>query len=162
MAESSEQSGKEDEAMWDRLKPGPHYEQLSQAIIHAILSSEEVQERVADLHRQGALDGDDIIALALRFPPHGGLEAKVELMRKPDAERAELEDDEEAEEESSPRPPSVKKSGRPRTPNEIAFEKYLVDRFNEEAWMKNAGIRFLDKGETNPQEEEFSSEEETK
>jgi hypothetical protein len=148
--------------MWDRLKPGPHYEQLSQAIIHAILSSEEVQERVAELHRRGALDGDDIIALALRFPPHGGLEAKVELMRKPGAERAELEGDEEAEEESSPRPRKVKKSDRSRTPNEVAFEKYLVDRFNEAAWMKSAGIRFLDKDETVPEEEEISSEEESK
>lgn len=140
--------------MWDRLKPGPHYEQLSQAIIHAILSSEEVQERVAELHRQGALDGDDVIALALRFPPHGGLEAKVELMRKPGAERAEPEDEDEAPERSKPRPRNVKKSERSRTPNEIAFEKYLVDRFNEEAWMKSAGIRFLEKDESIPKEEE--------
>ena len=146
--------------MWDRLKPGPHYEQLSQAIIHAILSSEEVQERVAELHRQGVLDGEDILALALRFPPHGGLEAKVELMRKPGAERADGEG--EAEEDDLPRRGSVRKGGRSSTPNEIAFENYLQNLFNEEIWMKDAGIRFLTKDDQIPEEEEIGSEEESK
>ena len=68
--------------MWDGIQPGPQYEKLSQAIIHAILSSNEVKSQVADLQNGGGLDGEDIIALALRFPPQGGLEARVELMRR--------------------------------------------------------------------------------
>lgn len=138
--------------MWDPLKSGPQYEKLSQAIIHAILSSEDVQARIAELQEEGALDGEDIIALALRFPPHGGLEAKVELMRKAVAEGAE-EDEAEADPESKG-PPSQDGAGSGSggakgklTPNETAFDNFLQGRFDEEAWMKQAGIRFLPEDE---------------
>ena len=136
--------------MWDGLKPGPQYEKLSQAIIHAILSSNEVQSRVAEMQSKGGLDGEDIIALALRFPPQGGLEAKVELMRRSAGEDGELDIDEEMaadlEEEPSsaePRAGSSVSSKRTLSPNEAAFEEYLQNRFNDESWMREVKVRFL-------------------
>ncbi len=138
--------------MWDGLKPGPQYEQLSQAIIHAILSSNEVQSRVAEMQRKGGLDGEDIIALALRFPPQGGLEAKVELMRRSTGEDGELDVDVEMaadlEDPSSavPRAGSSVSSKRTLSPNEAAFEEYLQNRFNE-SWMREVKVRFLAENE---------------
>lgn len=138
--------------MSDGMKPGPQYEKLSQAIIHAILSSNEVQSRVAELQKGGVLDGEDIIALALRFPPQGGLEAKVELMRRSGGEDGESDIDDESVadlEEDLPTPapePWIRSSGpskRTLSPNEAAFEKYLQNRFNDESWMKEVRIRFL-------------------
>lgn len=141
--------------MWDRLSPGPQYEQLSQAIIQAILSSKEVQDLVSDLLERGALNADDIVAVALRFPPHGGLEARVELIRKSSAERTDGSAGEEAAEVEDEAPASRTGTGREPagewrkqlTPNEIAFEKYLQDRFDEEAWMRRVRIRFLPENE---------------
>jgi hypothetical protein len=138
--------------MWDGLKPGPQYEQLSQAIIQAILSSSEVQALVADLHEKGGLEAEDIVALALRFPPQGGLEAKVELMRRSEGEESGEPVEEEAgamdlEEEFSGQDTDSgfkpRGSMNSRSPNEIAFENFLRDRFDSEAWMKKVGIRFL-------------------
>ncbi|MFQ5912772.1 MAG: hypothetical protein ACE5JS_06295 [Nitrospinota bacterium] len=141
--------------MWDRLKPGPKYEALSQAILQAILSSKEVQARVDELLRQGALDGEDIVALALRFLPLGRLEAKVDLMRKSSGESAEVDVGEDEAlvdgEEGITLPLQDVRvgsaAGRKMTPNELAFEKFLQDRFDEKAWMREARIRFLSKGE---------------
>ena len=142
--------------MSDGLKPGPQYEQLSQAIIHAILSSNEVQSRVADLQSKGGLDSEDIIALALRFPEQGGLEAKVEVMRRSAEEDGELDIDEEMaadleEDPSSPEPGPKGgywvSSKRTLSPNEVAFEEYLQDRFNDESWMREVRVRFLQEKE---------------
>ncbi len=140
--------------MWDGLKPGPQYEKLSQAIIHAILSSNEVQSRVADLQSKGGLDDEDIIALALRFPQQGGLEAKVEVMRRSAEEDGELDIDEEMaadheEDPSSPEPTGGYwvSSKRTLSPNEVAFEEYLQDRFNDESWMREVRVRFLQEKE---------------
>jgi hypothetical protein len=138
--------------MWDGLKPGPQYEQLSQAIIHAILSSNEVQSQVADLQSKGGLDDEDIIAMALRFPQQGGLEAKVEVMRRSAEEDGQLDIDEEMaadleEDPSSPEPGPKGgcwvSSKRTLSPNEVAFEEYLQNRFNDESWMREVRVRFL-------------------
>ena len=142
--------------MSDGLKPGPQYEQLSQAIIHAILSSNEVQSRITDLQNKGGLDGEDIIALALRFPEQGGLEAKVEVMRRSAEEDGEHDIDEEMavdleEDPSSPEPGPKGgywvSSKRTLSPNEVAFEEYLQDRFNDESWMREVRVRFLQEKE---------------
>ena len=142
--------------MWDGLKPGPQYEQLSQAIIHAILSSNEVQSQVADLQSKGGLDDEDIIAMALRFPQQGGLEAKVEVMRRSAEEDGQLDIDEEMaadleEDPSSPEPGSKGgcwvSSKRTLSPNEVAFEEYLQNRFNDESWMREVRVRFLQEKE---------------
>lgn len=138
--------------MWDGLKPGPQYEQLSQAIIQAILSSSEVQALVAEFHEKGGLEAEDIVALALRFPPQGGLEAKVELMRRSEGEESGGLAEEgagamELEEESSGQgtDSGFKPGGsmNSRSPNEVAFENFLQEQFDSEAWMKKVGIRFL-------------------
>ena len=142
--------------MWDGLKPGPQYEKLSQAIIHAILSSNEVQSRVADLQSKGGLDDEDIIALALRFPQQGGLEAKVEVMRRSAEEDGELDIDEEmaADHDENPSSPEPGPKGefwvsskRTLSPNEVAFEEYLQNRFNDESWMREVRVRFLQEKE---------------
>ena len=142
--------------MWDWQKPGPPYEQLSQAIIRAILSSSEVQSFIEELHEQGGLEAEDIVALALRFPPEGGLEAKVELMRRGESEESEGSVDEEPgsvdqEEEFSQQGTELSRKieGSPpsRSPNEIAFENFLQDQFDSEAWMREVGIRFLNEEE---------------
>jgi hypothetical protein len=105
------------------------------------------------MQRKGGLDGEDIIALALRFPPQGGLEAKVELMRRSAGEDGELDIDEEMaadlEEEPSsaePRAGSSVSSKRTLSPNEAAFEEYLQNRFNE-SWMREVKVRFLAENE---------------
>ena len=36
--------------------------------------------------------------------------------------------------------------GRALSPNEISFEEYLNDQFDELSWMKQAGVRFVEGG----------------
>ena len=128
------------------------FERLTEAIVRAILSSEEVMSQIRALQLGDALDPSDILALALRFPGHRGAEVRVELLR------GDRQGESEKEESRGPRGVNFDRkrnvSSRKLTRNEELFEKHLQDRFDEEAWMKKAGIRFEVKVEEKSEKEE--------
>jgi|TARA_B100001079_G_scaffold10800_1_gene8860 hypothetical protein len=48
------------------------------------------------------------------------------------------------DEETKPTPKKLNQfvDGKALSPNEISFLEYLVDQFDQNLWMKKAGIRF--------------------
>jgi hypothetical protein len=116
------------------------FERLTESIVRSILSSEEVMSQIRALQLGDALDPSDILALALRFPGHRGAEVRVELLRGDRQGESEKEESRGPSGSNFGRKKNV--SSRKLTQNEELFKKYLQDRFDEEAWMKKAGIRF--------------------
>ncbi|MFQ5895435.1 MAG: hypothetical protein ACE5JJ_06425 [Nitrospinota bacterium] len=108
---------------------------LSEAIIKAILHSKEVKGVVMSLLKQGMLCPNDVLALALKFPSVGIMEAKMGQLKR----------DQASSEETRAAPPEAAAEqfidGKKLSPAEWAFEEYCAGRFNEEAWIKKARIQ---------------------
>ncbi|MFQ6110565.1 MAG: hypothetical protein ACE5LX_00900 [Nitrospinota bacterium] len=114
---------------------------LSDAIIKAILSSEEVKGILSLLQQQGLVAPDDIFALALKFPTAGVMEAKMGQIR------VEGKEGEDAVPVSPPLPSKEKAQfvdGKKLSPAEEAFMEYCAERFDSAEWLKKARIRFPD------------------
>lgn len=124
--------------MAERKDPQEGLERLTEAIVRAILSSEEVMTKIRDLQLGDILAPSDIVALALRFPGRRGAEVRVDLLRG----------NREGEPEGSQTPQAGRREsgedllGRKLTHNEELFLKFLQERFDEKDWLKKAGIQY--------------------
>jgi hypothetical protein len=124
--------------MAEREDPQEGLERLTEAIVRAILTSEEVMKKIRDLQLGDVLTPSDIVALALRFPGKRGAEVRVDLLRgsregEPDGPQPPRPGKREHKEEPS---------SRKLTQNEELFEKYLQDRFDEKEWLKKKCLQF--------------------
>ncbi len=114
---------------------------LSDAIIKAILGSEEVKGILSLLQQRGLVAPDDIFALALKFPTAGVMEARMGQIRQ------EGRGGENELVISPPPPPKEREqfvNGKKLSPAEEAFMEYCAERFDTSAWLKKARIRFPD------------------
>lgn len=110
------------------------FERLSKAITEAVMKSEKVRKIVGDIQKKENICPRSFMVLVLNLQ---GLIGAVESnapeetpVRKP-----------------SRRPKKKKASeyeqyidGRKLTKNEIAFQEYINERFNDESWLRDHGI----------------------
>ena len=133
--------GSKSKDMAEREDPQEGLEKLTEAIVRAILSSEEVMTKIRDLQLGDSIGPTDILALALRFPGRRGAEVRVELIRGNRQETSEKEGPRIVKMEQRGSPP-----GRKLTRNEELFEQYLEqyvqEHFDLKAWLKKAGIQY--------------------
>ena len=119
-------------------------EVLWQKINTAILGSPEVQTAMTDLKNASQLDAVKEFNLML------GVEKLIEETleqnpeTKPEPKSGALGELLVRDEETKPTPKKLNQfvDGKALSPNEISFLEYLVDQFDQNLWMKKAGIRF--------------------
>jgi len=121
------------------------YENLNDAILQAILLSKDVQDILARFKKQGQMNEKAVLNLFL------SLEELYQMIdessKKPGPYKIEPETSTpENFTEKRGKKPSTKEEilidGKLLTSNEVLFEKYTQEKFDETDWMKKAGIRF--------------------
>lgn len=109
-------------------------QRLSNAIINAILRSEEVKGLVYELMKKGCVRPEDVLALTLKFPTPGIMEAQMGEMNR---EETTVEIQQENNSASSS---GQYVDGKLLTENECAFYEYLADRFDVDAWLEQVRL----------------------
>ena len=118
------------------------YENLNNAILQAIVGSEDVQDVLSRFKNQHQMDDKAVLNLFL------SLEELYQMINEKSSGPAEYK----LEPSSHTKPTNkIEKSalgeesiidGEVLTLNEILFEKFFQETFNESKWMKKARIRF--------------------
>ncbi|MFQ5451530.1 MAG: hypothetical protein ACE5E9_12955 [Nitrospinaceae bacterium] len=117
------------------------YEQLNEAIMKAIVSSEEVKKVLMHFKSKDLINNLAVLNLIL------SLEELSELVfSRDDSFKLEPVDGESPSQVSGgdPEPSDTthdKIDGKNLTRNEVLFEKFFQGVFDEKKWMKKAGIR---------------------
>lgn len=118
---------------------GRDAEKLSEAVAEALKNNEKVMSLIAGLKERGAVDSETLLSLYLKI---GDLlevslttVSREELERSKSAKRAR-----QPKEAARPQPPDDEAhetiDGRNLSRNEIAFQEWTAERFNEENWLK--------------------------
>jgi hypothetical protein len=119
------------------------YENLNDAILQAIVASTEVQDILARFKKLNQMDDKAVLNLFLSLDElhqiineesSGPASYKLEP-------KAALEKPIKQEESTSKKETSLI-DGKTLTKNEILFEKFFQDNFNENRWMKKIRVRF--------------------
>ena len=118
------------------------YENLNNAILQAIVGSEDVQDVLSRFKNQHQMDDKAVLILLL------SLEELYQMINEKSSGPAEYK----MEPSSHSKPTNIKEKpafgeesiidGEVLTLNEILFEKFFQGTFNESKWMKKARIRF--------------------
>lgn len=117
--------------MFDREKLPPELEELSKAIVKAIRDSEEVKRALGNLDRKKILHSKSFLAFVLSMqslgepgdPPKETSKGKRRRGRKSEALAQYID-------------------GKRLSPNEVAFQEYCIQLFNEHAWLRGLGLKF--------------------
>jgi hypothetical protein len=119
------------------------YENLNDAILHAIVASTEVQNILARFKKLNQIDNKAVLNLFLN------LDESYQLIHEESSEPAtyKLEPRTASEkpikqEESSSKKETSLVDGEALTNNEVLFENFFQGNFNENKWMKKARVRF--------------------
>ena len=122
------------------------YENLNDAILQAIVASEDVQKILVRLKEEEDFDHMAVLNLFLSLDEL--YEMISEKRNNPMAYKLEpVETQQAQEEEKGVEKPSFSESivnkidGKLLTLNETLFENYCQGKFNEEVWLKKARIR---------------------
>ncbi|MBC8287111.1 MAG: hypothetical protein H8E42_06515 [Nitrospinae bacterium] len=118
------------------------YENLNDAILRAIVASEDVQDILARFKKQNHMDDKAVLNLFL------SLDELHQMINEKSSDSATYK-----LEPSAPEKPMNKKEksslkeediidGEILTLNEVLFEKFFQGAFNESSWMKKARVRF--------------------
>ena len=127
-------------------KPQDDLERLSNAIINAILRSEEVKGLISRLQGGAQIQPEDVFALALKFPTPGVMEARMGRINQ-DEEAGDSFDEETFESEEDDEPPFGQfVDGMELSEKEIEFQEFLARRFDERGWMKGARLAWEEPG----------------
>lgn len=122
------------------------YENLNDAILRAILASKDVQEILARFKKQGQMNEKAVLNLFLSLDEmHQMIDEntadpatyKLEPGNKPSSTDSSIEE----KEKLTPKNETVI-DGQFLTLNEVLFEKYYEDKFDESGWLKKARIKF--------------------
>jgi hypothetical protein len=122
------------------------YENLNDAILRAILKSEEVQGIIARFKNSGQLNEKAVLNLFLSLDELHQMinesSPKNDTYKlEPDIKEPSTNNSDEKESK-----PILKKEdvidGQLLTLNEVLFEKFFQGSFNENTWMKKARVRF--------------------
>lgn len=119
------------------------YENLNDAILQAIVASEDVQKILVRLKEEEDFDHMAVLNLFLSLDEL--YEMISEKRKNPMAYKLEPVETQQAQEEEKgvEKPSSIvnKIDGKLLTLNETLFENYCQGKFNEEVWLKKARIR---------------------
>lgn len=106
-------------------RPNEELNELSKAITNALIKSDEVINTLFELKRQNMIDPSAKLAFIIKVNDIINIAEKLSEVKSPSsAQGAEHVD------------------GRKLTKNEIAFEEYLSEKFDEADWLKKHGIIF--------------------
>ena len=123
------------------------YENLNDAILKAIVSSNEIQKILVKLKNKEKIDNMAVLNLFLSLDElHEMISEKnnnsISYKLEPLEPKQSVDKNTETEEK---KPSPVKNvnfiDGKALTLNETLFENFYQGKFNEEAWAKKAGIR---------------------
>ncbi len=129
-----------------KRKPQNDLERLSNAIINAILRSEEVKGIISRLQGDALIQPEDVFALALKFPTPGVMEARMGRINQDD-EAGDSFNEETFESEENDDPPFGQFiDGLKLNEKEIKFQEFLARRFDESGWMKGARLAWEEPG----------------
>ena len=117
-------------------RPEENFEKLSKAITEAVMSSAKVKKVVEEISKKTSICPQSFMVLVL----------KMEVL----ADALELDVEEASVEHKKPkrgRKKSGKKQtqsidGKPLTPNELAFEEYVNQLFDDDEWLRKNGLIF--------------------
>ena len=127
-------------------KPQDGLERLSNAIINAILRSEEVKGLISRLQGEAKIQSEDVFALALKFPTPGVMEARMGRIDQ-GGEAGDSFDEETFESEENDKPAFGQFiDGMKLNEKEIEFQEFLAQRFDENDWMKGARLAWEESG----------------
>ncbi len=117
------------------------YEQLNEAIMKAIVSSEDVKSVLNDFKDKDMINNLAVLNLIL------SLEELSDLVFTKDGSYK-LEQTKNETTDPEPETPAEKPSlnpyvvdGEQLSPNEVLFERFYQDKFNEKEWMKKFKIQ---------------------
>ena len=110
------------------------FEKLSRAITEAVISSPKVKKIVEEISKKTSICPQSFMVLVL----------KMEVL----ASELDLEVEDASVENKKPRRGRKKSGknqiqqidGKPLTPNELAFEEYVNQRFDDEKWLRENGL----------------------
>jgi len=112
------------------------YEKLSKAITEAVLSSSKVKKIVAEIQQRDDICPQSFMVLVLKLQTlTEGFDVEIEeASEKPKKKtrRAKKKLTEEAQ----------FIDGEKLSQNEIKFEEFISERFNQEDWLRNNGLIF--------------------
>ncbi len=119
------------------------YENLNDAILQAIVASTEVQNILARFKKLNQMDDKAVLNLFL------SLDELYQMINEKSSDPAtyKLEPNTTSEQpikqekKSSPEETSII-DGETLTNNEVLFEKFYQDKFDENSWMEKARVRF--------------------
>ncbi|MBI3599401.1 MAG: hypothetical protein HY097_02010 [Nitrospinae bacterium] len=106
-------------------RPNEVLNELSKAITNALIKSDEVINMLFDLKKQNMIEPSAKLAFIIKVNDIINIAEKLsEVKSLVSGQKSEYVD------------------GRKLTKNEIAFEDYLSEKFNETDWLKKHGIIF--------------------
>jgi hypothetical protein len=124
------------------------YENLNDAILKAIVSSQEIQKILVKLKKKEEIDNMAVLNLFLSLDElHEMISEKnnnsISYKLEPLESKQSVDKNTESEEEKKISPIKNRNfiDGKALTLNETLFENFYQGKFNEEAWAKKAGIR---------------------
>ena len=119
------------------------YENLNNAILQAIIASDDVQNVLARFKNQHQMDDKAVLNLFL------SLDELYQIIHEESSDPATYKLEPRAasekpikQEESSSKKETSLVDGEALTKNEVLFEKFFQGNFNENSWMKKARVRF--------------------
>jgi len=117
------------------------YEKLNQAIMNAIVSSEDVRTVLVDFKEKDMINNLSILNLILSLEELSDLVFSEEESSGFEALSEEFapQKPEKPSEIKSPNPYKV--DGQNLTPNEILFERFFQGKFDAKKWLKKARIK---------------------
>lgn len=121
----------EDKQMYNGDKSPKEIEELSKAIINAIMNSEKVKRSLLNLHRQSLMSPESFLALILK------MQDLIEVVERSDKKRPRKSNNTETQSW-----PQII-DGQKMDPKEIAFLHYCQEKFDEKEWLKKLRL-FLD------------------
>jgi hypothetical protein len=120
------------------------YENLNNAILQAIVASTEVRDILAQFKKLNQMDDKAVLNLFLSLD-----ELYQIIHEKPSCPPATYKVEPKAaseklikQEESSSKKETSLVDGKALTNNEVLFEKFFQENFNENNWMKKARVSF--------------------
>ena len=119
------------------------YENLNNAILQAIVGSEDVQDVLSRFKNQHLMDDKAVLNLFL------SLDELYQIIHEEPSDPASykleprtVSEKPVKQEESSSKKETSLVDGEALTNNEVLFEKFFQRNFNEKSWMKKARVRF--------------------
>ncbi len=114
--------------MFGKRRLPSEFDELSQAISEAILHSKDVQKALNHLHEKKLLGKRNIISLVLNIEVLNTVLDKIKS-KKP------------KEDQSSTPIPLSQIDGKKLSAQEVAFEEYFGQHFDEQVWLKKWRLR---------------------